>query len=88
MMKLVPYSGKVDLTGKVVVLSDKHYQGDLESRRFRCESGFGCRPFTSGNAIFGEFLADGQRARVERWQVESVEVEDDDATQEEDSAST
>jgi len=63
-----------DLTGKVVILSADSYQGDQAARRFRCTGGFGCKPFTRGKAIFGEFLIDGEKGRVERYEVESVEV--------------
>lgn len=63
-----------DLTGKVVILGPDYYQGDQAARRFRCAGGFGCKPFTRGSAIHGEFLSDGEKARVERYEVEAVEV--------------
>ncbi len=65
-----------DLAGKVVVLSAEHYKGDQEARRFRCDTGFGCKPHSHGNAVFGQFMSDGERCRIERWQVESVEEGD------------
>jgi len=63
-----------DLTGKVVILAPDCYQGDQAARRFRCAGGFGCKPFTRGKAIFGEFLIDGEKGRVERYEIEAVEV--------------
>lgn len=66
-----------DLTGKVVVLSAEHYKGDREARRFRCDTGFGCKPHAHGNAVFGQFMSDGERCRVERYEIEFVEVAGD-----------
>jgi post-segregation antitoxin (ccd killing protein) len=69
---------KIDLTGKVVVVMKKYYKGDERARRFLCEGGFGCSPSTNGNAIGGTFLIDGERARIEGWQVEKLS--DDQST--------
>lgn len=70
MPKLVRYEGKHVLTQKVVTLKN--------GRRFRCEEGFGCMPFLSGNAIYGEFLDTGEQTRIERWQVEFVDVDEEE----------
>ena len=74
MANLVDPQGQ-DLTDKVVVLSSKDYRGDQEARRFLCRSGFGCKPHSRGNAIYGEFVSDEEQTRVERWQVEFVELD-------------
>jgi len=63
-----------DLTGKVVVLSREYYKGDQEARRFHCQGGFGCKSHTHGNGVFGQFMSDGERCRVERYEIEFVEV--------------
>jgi len=65
---LTPIDG-VDLTGKTVVLKPEHFKGDQEARTFRCEGGFGCHPRAVGSAVFGVFVSDGERARVERYQI-------------------
>lgn len=71
-MKLNTDVSKADLEGRTVLLSEEHYRGDEEARKFVCEDGFGLRPFLSGQAIFGRFVSDGTRARVERYQVAGV----------------
>lgn len=62
----------IDLRGKTVILSHEYYDGDEEARKFKCEQGFGCLPFTSGTAISGYFLKDGERCRVEGDEVEKL----------------
>ena len=62
-----------DLTGRVVVLSTEWMEAKsapAERRCFRVDDGFGARSFTAGNAIFGEFLYDGERCRMEGYMVE------------------
>lgn len=61
-----------DLEGKVVVLRAEAYKGGVKARLFRCTGGFGCKPYTTGNAIFGTFLASGQDERVEGFEVERL----------------
>ena len=62
----------IDLAGKTVILSSKLYKGTDEERRFLCKAGFGCRPGTSGTAIFGEFLSDGEKCRINGSDVERL----------------
>jgi hypothetical protein len=59
----------VTLVGKVVVLKPECYKGDDKARLFKCEDGFGCHPQCVGTAVFGHFLSDGERARVERYEI-------------------
>lgn len=61
-----------ELTGKTVVLSSRYYRGDEAARTFRCESGFGCSSFTRGSAIYGRFVQDGEKARVEGGEIEKM----------------
>jgi len=61
---------KMDLTDKDVVLSSEYYPGDESDRTFHCESGFGCHSFTSGQAIFGQFVKSGKKSRIEGFQIE------------------
>lgn len=70
-MKLIPTDGQ-DLEGKVVLLSAGSYVGDEKARLFRCEDGFGCKPYLRGQAVIGTFLADGEKARVARYEIEGI----------------
>lgn len=61
-----------NIEGKIVILSSRYYGGNDEERKFLCNSGFGCHDFTLGTAVFGQFVSDGQFARVERYEIERV----------------
>lgn len=61
-----------DLTDKVVVLSSDYIKGDERARRFLVTGGFGALPHTSGNALVGTFLIDGEKARMEGYMVEKL----------------
>lgn len=63
---------RIDITGKVVVLSRKEFSGTESERMFLCEKGFGCSPFTSGSAVYGKFISDGEKCRVEGHQIEKL----------------
>jgi hypothetical protein len=72
-----------DIDGAVVVLKAEHLKpelGAVEQRMFRVTGGFGAKPFTMGNAIFGEFLIDGEKCRMEGWMVERIATEGDMAS--------
>lgn len=67
-----------DLLGKVVVLSKDYLKPewhDLKKRLFKVAGGFGASPHTIGGAIFGEFLFDGEKCRMEGYQVERLATE-------------
>jgi hypothetical protein len=74
-LTLIPTTGQ-NLKGKLVVLSAEHYLGDEPARLFRCEDGFGCTPGLHGQAVFGVFMADGEKCRVERYEIEGVVAEE------------
>lgn len=62
-----------DLEGQTVIISAKYLRPEFAEphlRVFRVRGGFGASPVTGGNALFGEFLADGDSCRMEGWQVE------------------
>ena len=80
-MKTTP-TDKQDLHGKTVLLSSEFYRGSERQRLFRCEDGFGCSPFCHGQAVIGTFVSDGEKARVERWQIEGVVEEVDTGPEE------
>jgi len=66
----------ITIEGKTVVLSAEYFPGRTEAqRKFKCEDGFGCYPFTSGQAIFGIFMESGEKARVEGFMVEKLAKE-------------
>ncbi len=62
----------INLIGKTVVLSKRHYKGSEEDRTFKCEGGFGCYPSMGGRAIFGHFVKDGEKCRVEGYEIEKL----------------
>jgi hypothetical protein len=73
---------KEELEGKVVLIKKDYLKPeyhDDEKRRFLCETGFGCHPWTMGNAVFGTYLWDGEQCRVEGWQIECLS--DDQSTE-------
>ncbi len=63
---------KQELAGKTVILSRKYYKGTEEDRAFVCEDGFGVSPNTGGTAIFGHFVKDGEKCRVEGYEIEKL----------------
>jgi len=60
----------LDLHGKVVILTKEAYS--IPDRRFLCLNGFGCASYTSGHAVSGVFLCDGEQCRVEGYEVEAL----------------
>lgn len=65
-----------ELEGKVVILSRECYKGSEEERKFKCSGGFGCHAKTIGTAVFGEFLCDGEKCRVEGYEIEKFAEEE------------
>lgn len=65
-------------SGEIVVLTKdafkKEYQ-DLSYRLFVCNGGFGMQGHTMGNAVFGEFLSDGEQCRYEGYDIDKKETE-------------
>jgi hypothetical protein len=43
---------------------------DVRERVFLAQSGFGCQQYTMGNAVVGEFVVDGERTRVEGYDLD------------------
>ena len=69
-----------DLTGKVVVLKPEFLKPayrDLKWRLFLVEDGFGAKPYTHGQGLFGKFVMDAESARMEGYMVERFATEDD-----------
>jgi hypothetical protein len=58
-----------DFTGRLLILRDtalSEASRTPENQLFLASGGFGCSPDSSGRAVFGEFLIDGEMARFGR----------------------
>lgn len=69
-----------ELEGKVVVLhkgSLRPQYRDFKQRLFRVEGGFGAHKGTIGSALYGIFLADGLKMRMEGEDVERLATEEE-----------
>lgn len=73
----------IDLTDKVVIFRQKYLTVPALEHPFRVGGGFGSKPYTIGRALFGEFLSDGERARMEGFMVERLATEEEIAAFEE-----
>lgn len=64
-----------NIEGRYVLLQPRWFKASLiahvnahpEERVFKAVGGFGCSPDTMGNAVFGEFVVDGEKCRVEGY---------------------
>ncbi|KKL78829.1 hypothetical protein LCGC14_2020940 [marine sediment metagenome] len=73
-----------DLEGKVVVLAKGSLRSEyheLKHRLFRVSGGFGAKSYTIGTALFGTFLADGDKGRMEGYDVERLATDEECATE-------
>jgi len=66
----------MEIEGKIVIMSAEYYKGKEEARKFKCEGGSGCHSWDMGKAIFGYFVLDGKKCRVEGYQVEKLAEEE------------
>jgi len=63
----------IELEGKDVVISQEYLIPLSEIERvFRVSGGFGASAHTGGTALFGTFLADGDRCRMHGSEVERL----------------
>ncbi len=67
----------VNVKGKAVVLRTPDYRGDTLNRVFECKDGFGCDPQKGGSAVFGEFLVDGEFARIARSHIARLATDEE-----------
>ncbi len=65
----------IDLKDKIVIVKSKCFKGTEKERRFKCLKGFGCSPATTGTAVWGRFLIDGEECRIEGTQIEKLYVD-------------
>ena len=69
---------RIDLKGKTVVVSKKLFPKlSVIERVFEVSGGFGCRPANIGSALIGEFLNDGEQAKVDGLDIERLATEDE-----------
>ena len=64
--------------GDIVIIKKDHFKPEFhnrEQRRFRVLGGFGMNSFTSGTALFGEFLHDGEKCRMEGYDIECMDTD-------------
>ncbi len=69
-----------ELAGHVVIIEAEYLKPELdrpELRAFRVRDGFGANSYTSGNALMGTFLYDGDECRLEGYMVERFATEDE-----------
>lgn len=66
----------MDFTGKTLVVSKQFFRPKYQvgDRRFICTGGFGAKPNTLGNKVFGIFVGDGEEAYIMRGDVEGIAV--------------
>lgn len=64
----------IHLAGKVVIVRKKFFGKEFQEgdRRFQAQGGFGCNPSARGTAVYGDFLSDGEHARIERGDIEGI----------------
>lgn len=67
-------SGEVEYKGEIVVIGQKQLEDFKEeyqtpqNQLFIAQGGFGCHSYTSGSAVVGKFLLDGEKTRMERYE--------------------
>jgi hypothetical protein len=62
---------RIDLRKTSIILKEKYYNGSESVRTFKCKSGSGCVPDSTGNEIRGTF-ADGEKGRIESYEIEKT----------------
>ena len=74
----------IRLEGKHVVLDQQFLVPlSVQERVFLVGGGFGASPNTMGSALIGEFIADGEKARMEGYMVERLATDAEVAEAEE-----
>lgn len=67
-----------DIEGKIIVLKEDCFAEKREPYRrlFKVTGGFGTKSFTSGTALFGEFM-NGNKFRMSGYDVERLATEEE-----------
>lgn len=68
-----------NLTGRVIVFKQEALRHPFVAAEhpFRVDGGFGAQSYTSGNALMGEWLATGERDRMEGYMVERFATDEE-----------
>lgn len=61
-----------NLAGKVVIFKQEALNIPVEEHPFLVTGGFGARHFTAGTALYGAFISDGERGRMEGFEVDRL----------------
>jgi hypothetical protein len=71
---VMPSSNKANYNDKIVVIKRSFFSPEYadKDRRFVVSGGFGCHAEALGTAVFGKFMLDGERTRVERYDIEGL----------------
>ena len=68
----------IDLEDKVVIFAQRYLRVPATEHPFHVNgAGFGCKPYTTGSALSGTFLSDGESARMEGYMVERLASEEE-----------
>ncbi len=68
--QVIPKSYLQDYTNKILIIKPSWFKPEYRSPKnqlFLAECGFGCDPSKMGTAVYGQFLIDGERTRIERF---------------------
>lgn len=68
---------RIDLEGKVVIFRQEYMTVPALEHPFLVQGGLGAKNHTIGRALFGEFLSDGEQARMEGYMVERLATDDE-----------
>jgi hypothetical protein len=71
---------KEDITGRYVVIKEEALQAsyrDIKYRVFKAEGGFGCSPFTAGQAVLGYTPFDREKFRIEGHDIERYATDEE-----------
>jgi hypothetical protein len=70
---------QTDLTNKVVIFKQDIFKEGVVATEwpFLVSGGFGASAFTRGTALMGEFLPDGERCRMEGWDVDRLATDEE-----------
>jgi len=70
----------MDLTDQVVIFRQQYLKVPATKHPFHVGGGFGASPHTSGTALGGTFLSDGEVCRMEGYMVERLATDEEIAT--------
>lgn len=70
----------IDLTDQVVIFHQRYLKVLATEHPFHVGGGFGALPYTSGSALGGTFLSDGEVCRMEGYMVERLATEEEIAS--------